>query len=313
MVTRKIATKILAKKDVYSIQKSTGLKRLLYKLGSQILIDKKFPLHIYLELSFLCNYSCPMCPRTETSRQNFMSVSLVEKIVNEAKHYGPTSYSLHMFGEPLLHPKWEKIIRKIKSVPGNVVLLTTNGSLMDEECSKKLINLGVDKIFVSVHSLVPGIYFKRTGGNLDRILKNIKVFKKINQQNTKLYVRMFGNDNTDELEGLGIYIEKKPYHNYGGLKNDWTQLKEKERYPCFHPWYTLAVNTEGEVSVCCSDLDCDLFVGSALTQSLGEIWKGNWVKTIREAHKDDDYQFLICRDCDQWQYRSNTFFKCQYR
>jgi len=310
---RKLATKILSKKHIHSLSKEAKdslLKKFLFKVGSQALIDHNFPIHLYLELAFTCNYNCPMCPRTEAKRQPFFPLKLAEDIIYEASQYGPTSYSLHMFGEPLLHPQWDKIIETIKAYPGNVVLLTTNGSLMDKKCSQKLIDLGVDKIFVSIHSLVPGIYYKYTGGgDINKVLDNLKAFKSINQNHTKLYVRLFSNEPIRGLDGIDVEVTN--YHNYGGFKKEWTALKkERKRYPCFHPWYTLAINTEGDVSVCCSDLKCDLFVGSAHKETIKEMWQGEWVNLVRNCHKNNEHEYTICKDCDQWQYRSNTFFGC---
>ena len=102
-----------------------------YKLGAHAWIDEKFPRHIFLETTASCNLACAYCPREDL--RHHMGWDTFTGLVDEAARYGDRSFSLHLFGEPLLYPRCLDAIRYIKARrQGNVVLLTTNGTLLED-------------------------------------------------------------------------------------------------------------------------------------------------------------------------------------
>lgn len=325
---RYVGVKLLSKSNTDKIiedVEASNLKSIVYKVGSQLLIDRKFPLHLYIELSRKCNYHCPMCMRDKAAPGGHFPIHLAEKIVTEAAEYGPTSYSLHLFGEPLSNPKWHDIVKLIKDAhPHNGVLLTTNGYFLNETVSQKLIDLKVDRIFVSLHSMNSEIYKKNTGGGeLSTVLKNIINFKKIadTQSKTKLYVRLFAGKHepkTNELElklfdELQIPIEVRGYHNFAGGKSNWTAFHSKvERWPCYHLWFTLGIGVDGRATICCADYKFDLEVGNIKNNSISELWQSSLIQLMRNEHRKNKYKFCdICRQCDTWQFHPNIFFNLQ--
>src|SRR5258708_3002683 len=112
------------------ITKNTSiLKKLptvLYKTADQLYIDKNFPRHIFIETTAACNLSCDYCPREK--RNDHIDFKLFKTIVDECSQYGPRSFSLHLFGEPLLYPFILDAIQYIKiKNRRHTILLTTNG------------------------------------------------------------------------------------------------------------------------------------------------------------------------------------------
>jgi MoaA/NifB/PqqE/SkfB family radical SAM enzyme len=305
--------------------RASQLKSIIYKMGSQFLIDFDFPLHLYLELSRTCNYKCPMCIRSEIPSGGHFPEKLAKKIILEAAKKGPTSYSLHLFGEPLANPKWDNIVEMIRSVnPHNTILLTTNGFFMDEACCKKIIDLRVNRIFVSMHSLDTEIYKNNTGGgDIAVVLRNIRTFLKITDARckTRLFVRLFygpgqapiTEDNLKELRSQGVFFEIRGYHNYAGTRNEWTTFcQTTKRWPCFHPWFTLGITVDGVATVCCTDGHLDLDIGDVFNQSIEEIWKSKAVKSIRQEHLNNRFEkWKTCGLCDTWQFHPDIFFKFQ--
>ncbi len=312
---RNLAVNLLAKENL--AQSTRKVNSLLYKLGTQLLIDRNFPLHIYLELSRSCNYNCPMCVRDKVNfKEGFMEEWLVRKITEEAKEYGATSFSLHLFGEPLLHSYWYNLVKVIREAnPKNVILLTTNGSMMDEDCIRKLVELKVDRVFVSVHSFIADHYKIKTGdkGNIKVIIRNLESFRDlvgINQK-PKLTIRKlsFGNSYNFPINPR-FPIEQRNYHNFGGSKDEWTPDRLAiKRYPCYHPWFTLGVTFNGEVSPCCVDYNSQIQVGDAKTQTIKQIWRGQRIKFIREEHLQRRFNNLkFCKNCDGWRFHPNMFW-----
>lgn len=327
---RRLGIKLLAEKDTdknMENARASRLRSIVYKIGSKSLIDRNFPLHLYLELSRVCNYKCPMCPRPESGSGGHFPKELAKKITSEAAKKGPTSYSLHLFGEPLANPKWNEIVEMIKNAhPYNGILLTTNGFFMNEATCKKLINLKVDRIFVSVHSLDPELYRNYTGGgDISVVLNNIRTFIKMagHSCTAKLFVRLFlgpgdppfEENQLTEFRELGIPLEIRRFHNFAGGRNEWTTYKLTDnRWPCFHPWFTLGIAVDGRITICCTDYRLGLEVGNAFDQSIEDVWKSEAVQSIRQEHLSNKFRrWKICGLCDTWQFHPDIFFKSQYK
>ena len=117
----------------------------IYKPAAQMYIDRVFPRHLFIEVTANCNLSCAYCPR-EKETQN-ISFELLGKIVDEASGYGPRSFSLHLFGEPLLYPRIFEAVKYIKKRNSrNTVLLTTNGTVLND-CIDDFVSAGIDQAY----------------------------------------------------------------------------------------------------------------------------------------------------------------------
>ena len=78
-----------------------------------------------------------------------MDFGLFRSIIDEATHYGPRSFSLHLFGEPLLYPRiWDSIDYIKKKNKHHTVLLTSNGTLFERYITE-LTSSRVDKVIWS--------------------------------------------------------------------------------------------------------------------------------------------------------------------
>ena len=115
-------------------QNSQWIKKLppwLYKLGAQAWIDYAYPRHLFIETTAACNLACEYCPRER--RGNHMEWNLFTRVIDESVQYGGRSFSLHLFGEPLLYPKIMEAIQYIKAAhQRNSALLTTNGTQLNQ-------------------------------------------------------------------------------------------------------------------------------------------------------------------------------------
>ena len=100
------------------------------------------PIHMAIELTNFCNLSCPVCPTGDGTLKRkalAMDPALFERLMNEAGPYLLTS-TLWGWGEPLLHPEINDILR-LQQGRGINTLLSTNGqNLGDERVLEALIN-----------------------------------------------------------------------------------------------------------------------------------------------------------------------------
>jgi len=316
--------------DFFSLLiKKYRILRPFYKIAAQRLIDQKFPRHAFVETTSLCNLACKMCPRNfNPVRLGTMDQSLFEKIIDEAARFGERTFSLHLFGEPLLDPKFTERIAYIKKAnPRNSILLTTNGVLMNENISGSLIKYRVDKTIISIHSPDAKTYQSITGRDQLKIAEEnvkglVKLKKEANAEKPKIFLRLVRTkDNFNQVAdfkkkwyGYPIKIEIREEHNYGGQINHAPQRKPLRRYPCYHLWFSPGINWDGEVTICCDDVGRQAIVGNVKDGPLAGIWQGEAMQKYRQYHlRGEYYKIPICRDCDVWQIYPDIFFKWQKR
>lgn len=281
------------------------LKRLpspLFKALSQAWVDYKFPRHLFIETTATCNLACSYCPREKIKGD--MDFQLFKKIVNEASQYGVRSFSLHLFGEPLLYRRWIDAINYIKAKNHkHTVLLTTNGTRINE-CIDKLVKLPIDKVLWTVRPEA-----KFTNETKSK-LKKWKPFT----------VRII-----NELDNAGEYaswprVERRRMHNYGGnISNTDTSSKnvvtgeqlaeQKKRWPCYHLFLAPAVSWNGKFLMCCADPHQKEVFGDINKDKISECWEA--LRKVRESHLNGQFNG-ICSNCDTWREYPNIFFGHEY-
>lgn len=281
------------------LTKFTGLARKLpsplYKLAAQSYIDYEFPRHIFIETTANCNLSCEYCPREKIKED--MDFGLFKAVVDEATRYGKRSFSLHLFGEPLLYPKIMEAINYIKAKnKRHTILLTTNGTVLNK-FAKRLLESGVDRIIWSWRKL-PTEFSSETL----KVLKRIGMVRLLIEETPK-----------EEFEKWSKFprVEIKHLHNYGGnidvKKWGITENLIPERWPCYHLWLAPAIRWNGEITFCCNIPSVGTEVlGHYPKSSLEECWKGARLAEIREEHKKKIYSGA-CKACTSWQAYPNIW------
>lgn len=333
MIMTIITNLILSRIDIDKVKEflgNTPILNMLYKIGAQKLIDYEFPTHIFIETTRACNLGCRSCPRDlGDNKVGAMKFELFKKIVDEATSFGPRNFCLHMFGEPLLHPQIIEMVKYIKdSNRKHSIHLTTNGYFLDEHKSKGLIENGVDKIVVSFFSLRKDRARELTGdGDIRKVVDNVRnaaLLKKHLREKTKIFIRFLScEENKDEerdfrtlAKNMGTLLEIRKTHNYSGIiKNDYTSLfPEKNRYPCYHLWFSPAISWDGKLLLCCNDWNYFEVLGDISKESISSIWQGGRIKELRKLHLKMNFNRIpLCEKCNVWTLYPDIFFKIQKR
>ncbi len=312
------------------IEKSFFLK-IPYKLISQKMISYDFPVHLFIETTNACNLKCQFCARTDKKFEiGSMDFNLFKKIINEAKEYGPRTFSLHLFGEPLLTKNIFEMIEYIKKAnQSNTVFLTTNGTLLNKENAKSIIKTSVDRLSISFPSVKKESYQRIAGfDQLEKVEENInglielKKEKKVNHP--LIYLRMVLNkDNFDEKKIFEKKWKNKPViseirdaHNFGGYSKEFSlrkgQTKKIKRYPCYHLWFSPAIHFNGDFSICCDDWGKKTVLGNVKNQTINQIWNSKKINQYRQAHMRGKYDKVpLCQGCDVWTMYQDIFFDWQ--
>lgn len=263
----------------------------LYKIGTRLYVDRTFPRHLFIETTAKCNLTCSYCPREDL--QDHMDFSLFKDIVDEASRYGARSFSLHLFGEPLLWPHIIDGIRYIKHCnKHHNVILTTNGTHLNRFVND-LIGSRVDEIIWSWRKEArfkdETTYKLRSSTKSGKTIFRVRILKEVTPPEA-----------IKEWEDWPC-VEMRSLHNYGGDidLSRYGVPSAVTRWPCYHLWFAPAVAWNGDILLCCVDPHHKEVLGRFPEQSISEVWQGRTLKRIRQSHREGRYEG-ICRNCDVW-------------
>lgn len=141
-----------------------------------------FPDTINIETSYACNLRCVMCTRHfEGTPQGMFSMDLFrERILPVIGRF--RFVHLTGWGEPLMHPEFAEFVRLTKEA-GCWVCFTSNGLLLKEPLSRKLLEAGLDLANISIDGSTPETYEKIRGkGTFVRALERVRTFNVLRRE-----------------------------------------------------------------------------------------------------------------------------------
>ena len=159
------------------------------------------PIIANIELTTRCNLRCAYCARTLRGiTAEDMPLDRFKTILGLLPHaYRITLVGL---GETLLHPGVADFVA-FASKQGRRVALVTNGMLLDDELSRKLLNAGLESIAFSLDGATQEIASSvRPGTDLDRVITNIKRFVKLSRSTREISTAVFSAVSTQTVSSL---------------------------------------------------------------------------------------------------------------
>lgn len=140
-----------------------------------------YPFYIEIEVTTRCNLRCILCERTYWDEPNRdMSFEEFKNIVDQfpkLKWIGLTG-----IGESFINKDFMKMLRYVKSRKVYVELYDTF-YFIDEKTAKELIEIGVDKIFISLDAATKETYEKiRIGSNFERVVNNVRNLHRLKRE-----------------------------------------------------------------------------------------------------------------------------------
>jgi len=287
-----------------------------------------FPTVINIETTNECNEECWFCPRAEATRGfGYVSLDLVKSIVDQGVPHGGITYYLHKDGEPLMHPRIFDIIEyMVNAHPDNKVRLTTNGTILKEQHARRLIELGVEQIRIGIRSATRETFLKIHKLDLfDHVKRNIERLLRLQEEMQAHHLLVIVQivvceDTKDEIDlfrqqwgDKDVFMEIKDFMSWGGWAKDPTLAGnngDPRRPPCIDPFHNLVVNWDGKVSLCSLDWNCSVPLGNVAHSSVEEVWNGEAVRAIREAHLKGNFQHnAMCANCEEWRYLPSLFWR----
>ncbi|WP_103258052.1 radical SAM protein [Tabrizicola aquatica] len=159
-----------------------------------------------------CPAACSMCPRSVIRDDGFMSVEMMERIIDQVDPSYVWEIDLAGRGEPTIHPQFHTLL-EIMRRPGITTDVTTTGVTFTQKNIDAVVN-NVDVIRLSVSSVVKPVFDKvHIGLNYDRIWRNIAALGEA--AGHKVYVHLTGGPVI--YDSLPLTVEKLRSFGYSNF------------------------------------------------------------------------------------------------
>ena len=291
-------------------------------------LKSEFPSQILMDITEVCNLACIHCPHPQFKKSEhygarYLEPKLNAKMVEEVKAHGQglTQYIRYASnGEPLIHPDSYEMIEHAARHSGVYVTLTTNGTIMNEKRTRRVLDAGVHMIDISIDAFHPETYARiRVNGDLGVTRANVlRLLEWVGEAKaqTKVvvsYVEQPQNvSETRDFESYwkdqGVdYVIIRRLHSCSGAKGDLAEERRKEnsmkrRRPCLYPWERIVVNARGDLAFCPSDWVHGSYVTDYRRTTIKETWQGTFYRRLREAHVKCDFsKHGFCGQCPDWE------------
>ena len=169
--------------------------------------SERIPLLGTLEVTWRCNLSCKhcfCCPEDPLAEE--LSTEEIYRIIDEVAELG-CFWLAFTGGEPLLRKDFKDIYLYAKQ-KGLLLIVFTNGILLDEKMADFLAKWRPFAIEISLYGITEETYKKVTGANRDSFERVFKAVKLIKERNLPLKLKtLVTKDNISELFEIRKYSE----------------------------------------------------------------------------------------------------------
>jgi radical SAM protein with 4Fe4S-binding SPASM domain len=241
-----------------------------------------------------------------------MEFSLFKKIIDE---WAPFLRYLSFDGpgETIMNPEAFPMIRYAKS-KGVRVMLSTNATLLDEDCTNAVLDSGADLIIFSVNGATPEVYgavhgrpcYEQAVSNIRRFLSRklerqapiLVSLQMVRLPETVSQVEQFYRQ-WRHIKGVDFVRVKKDVVCNEDMRLEDHGQRIRRRNPCSRLWHgPVFIETNGDVYASPGVLYKAEPVGNMLRESLAEIWNNERMQTMRRAHIAGDVSGLTeCLRC----------------
>ena len=265
---------------------------------------------VYVEISNLCNLSCAFCPGTKREKRA-MTEDEFAVLLPKLRPYSDFLY-FHLMGEPLLHPKLGRFL-ELAHGAGFRVILTTNGTLLQQRQELLLASPGLHKVNISLHA------FEANDLSIpfEEYLRRCFEFGKAAEGKVLVSYRLWNSGGADALntqilstlaryfpgnwvqERKGTRIGERVYLEHGD-KFDWPDLTAPdggEQVFCYGLRDQIGVLCDGTVVPCCLDHEGNIALGNLFTQELGEILATPRARNVYDGFSGRKAAEPLCRRC----------------
>lgn len=267
-------------------------------------VVEALPYFAKIESTNACDLECPYCGRARLSGPTErITVEDFTRVIG-ALEESLFMVGLHLWGEPLLHPEIDRMVR-IGHSAGMATYISTNLVHMDRDAMEAIFASGLDLLNVALDAATPGAYARmKPGGDFIRVVGNVRTLVDLRRRmgrhtpsiDLQMLVTSFNEDEIGEFRrlarSLGVdHVDLKPVADVPD--EEWLPRSETYRFApyrkrsrrpraCWYPWCVAIVGCDMKLVPCC---------GRAATTDLGDlrkedfrsVWNGKAMQDIRRA------------------------------
>jgi len=300
-----------------------------------------FPLSIAIETTSKCTHRCSFCPSHHPGALDrgfgFMPFERYQKIIDESVRYGKRrKIFLYKDGEPILHPDLGRMIRYAKEKDAaDVLLVTTNGTVLFEKEARDIILSGLDELMISIDAASKETFERIKGSSTyETVIENTRSFFQVREEigsktpytRVKLVVCDENRHEIDDFIAMWEPVADEVFivrdintwdgsssvvnsvvgesETYSGVQAQ-LQQDNPRQYPCDRLWYQFEVNYNGVCSPCVCDWNEKYVLGNIDDQSIYSMWHGDRLYDLRKSHIEGRQKEIeLCRNCDRWKLKN---------
>ena len=287
--------------------------RYRYEVYPQIRRLDDFPPCLQVEPTSICNYRCVFCYQTDggftekkAGHMGSMSFDLFREIIDQAEGRCE-ALTLASRGEPLICPEIDQMLEYTR---GKFLALkiNTNAWFLDERHCHAILQADPGTVVFSADAASEPAYGQyRVGGNLDRVLRNVRMFQEIRRRHYPHSrtisrvsgVQVPGTPDLDEMDRFwGDLVDQVAFVNYNPWENTYERPINAIEAPCSDLWRRMFVWWDGRVNPCDVDYRSMLTVGRLPEQSLEEFWASDHYQSLRQSHVSGERgKQAVCQRC----------------
>lgn len=253
-----------------------------------------------IEVTNRCNLNCVYCPVNSSLARPRADLPF-ERFV-EILDLAPTITDLLPFqwGEALLHPRIFDMLR-VASARGLRTYLTTNGTLLDVERRRQILDAGLERITISVDGN-DETHLRTRGVELAPIRERVV---RLREERDRSSSRM--------SIDVSMVVDAQTTASIEEYRQEWTGVADRVQTiprlidgartrPCRELWRgLLVVLADGRVTACCGDPEGELDLGSIFESDAAKIFNGPRMRALRRLHTEGRLP-PVCARCDEYQH-----------
>ena len=272
--------------------------RLLWSYLRRREFVKALPVEFIVETTAKCNIYCPMCPReTIVQPKEDMTDAVFERLVSGAAHSAEHMMLIGL-GEPFLD---RKIFDRIEYCRRHNIhtLLSTNGTLLDESTTARILDSGLAHITLSFDGATKESFeFYRKGARFEKVRDNFVRLARMKAERGRgpqVVVQMVRMErNAGEVDDFLRFWSSVRGVDQVRIKEDETNLMRTDaghaasdwRHPCHYLWRgPMYVKWNGDAYPCCQSYMLEgAPAGNIGAQPVEEIWNSPMMRRMRSLH-----------------------------
>lgn len=298
------------------------------------------PFILFIDPSNLCNCKCTFCPTGDKELRKMrpnglMDLETFKQVVDDLKEFPRKLKRVNLYkdGEPLVNKHFTEMVEYLRQANVTEQIWTkTNGLMLTPILNKVLVKSGLDMIGISVKHVNASGYKRISGVDMDygKFLDTLEDLYS-NRDDCKIYASIADSGLTqaeidkfyEDFTPISDYCAVEHLHGWSmsnvkdftlGIKADtFDGVPLTQKIVCPWPFYEMAVNWNGAVSVCNEDWAHKTIVGDANRQSVQKIWTGLQMRDFQRMMllgKRGDNE--ACRDCYYLQCSPDNIDKFRY-